>query len=264
MGVHTEDRGIIIRIRTYYNLALLSSAVVKIVKGNGKTTSWSPTVYDTTNGILQYISSILTDELDTYKGTNTGQVKLTFSTGEVYHGDEFTFTISEVLVPSAHASGSVTLANVRISAVDGKAFIDFSTGTDLTSHAGYYVILTDSSSKTIEGYIKAAGTAETLGTEVATGTLVAQTLYKITATDPDHFGTGLTVGEYFVSAGTETCDASNKVKQVLTPSATGATIVSEAGGTTYNWTSQESGFDYNDASNYTYEVYEEAPLEVDA
>jgi len=56
--------------------------------------------------------------------------------------------------------------------------------------------------------------AETLGSELATGTLTLGTCYKITDDDGDHFYTGSDVGEYFVSAGTETCDASNKVKEV--------------------------------------------------
>lgn len=38
------------------------------------------------------------------------------------------------------------------------------------------------------------------------------------------------------------------VKQVLTPSATGVTIVSAAGGTTYNWATQETGFNPNAAA----------------
>jgi hypothetical protein len=43
-------------------------------------------------------------------------------------------------------------------------------------------------------------------------------------------------------------------KQVLTPSATGVTITSTAGGTTYNWESKDSGFDYNDANGYSFEI----------
>ena len=45
------------------------------------------------------------------------------------------------------------------------------------------------------------------------------------------------------------------LKQVLTPSATGVTIVSAAGGSTYNWTYEQSGFNRNDSSGYTYKVY---------
>lgn len=56
-----------------------------------------------------------------------------------------------------------------------------------------------------------------VGSEIATGTLTAGTLYQITATEEDHFGSGLEVYDTFTSAGTETCDASNKVKPVTLP-----------------------------------------------
>ncbi len=70
----------------------------------------------------------------------------------------------------------------------------------------------------------AVGTTETYGSEIATGTLTDNLLYKIVATEANHFGTGKVVGNYFTSAGTETCDANNIVKQVLTPDATGFTL----------------------------------------
>jgi len=44
-------------------------------------------------------------------------------------------------------------------------------------------------------------------------------------------------------------------RQVLTPSATGVTITSTSNGTTYDWASEDSGFNKNDTSNYTYAVY---------
>ena len=50
------------------------------------------------------------------------------------------------------------------------------------------------------------------------------------------------------------------VKQVLTPSTTGVTITSTADGTTYNWASKEAGFNYNDASGYTYKLERERSL----
>jgi hypothetical protein len=59
---------------------------------------------------------------------------------------------------------------------------------------------------------------ETLGAEIATGTLTAATLYKITADEGDHFYTGSDVDEYFTAVGDETADASNKVKEVLNDS----------------------------------------------
>jgi hypothetical protein len=44
-------------------------------------------------------------------------------------------------------------------------------------------------------------------------------------------------------------------KQVLTPSITGVTIASTSNGSTYNWASEESGFNRNDSSGYTYNIY---------
>lgn len=52
------------------------------------------------------------------------------------------------------------------------------------------------------------------GDEIATGTLTADTLYQITATETNHFYTGCAVYDVFTAAGTETCDALNKVKPV--------------------------------------------------
>jgi hypothetical protein len=54
-----------------------------------------------------------------------------------------------------------------------------------------------------------------LGVEIATGTLTSGHLYYITATEVNHFYTACVVGGYFYSLGTETCDANNKVKEVL-------------------------------------------------
>jgi hypothetical protein len=44
------------------------------------------------------------------------------------------------------------------------------------------------------------------------------------------------------------------IKQVLTPSATGVTIVSTKGGATFNWFNKNSAFNWNDANGYTYEI----------
>ena len=44
------------------------------------------------------------------------------------------------------------------------------------------------------------------------------------------------------------------VRQVLTPSTTGVTIVNSYQGTTYNWLSEETGFNHN-SSTYTYKIY---------
>jgi SPP1 family predicted phage head-tail adaptor len=55
------------------------------------------------------------------------------------------------------------------------------------------------------------------GTEIATGTLTAGTLYQITATEEDHFGSGVVAYDTFIAAGPETCNAANKVKPVTLP-----------------------------------------------
>ena len=126
-----------------------------------------------------------------------------------------------------------------------------------TSYLGHLLKITDSAGNSIMGYIKAAMAGESLDTEVATGTLTALKLYKITATEANHFGTGKVVGSYFTSAGTETCDANNKVQCVLVGAATGVTIVSSKGGATYNWFNKNSAFNWNDASGYTYQIIKE-------
>ena len=66
-------------------------------------------------------------------------------------------------------SGSVTRANTKLSAVDGTAFVDFSTANVLTNYAPKSKLtVTDSAGKKLVGYIKAAGTGETLGSELIT------------------------------------------------------------------------------------------------
>jgi len=154
-------------------------------------------------------------------------------------------------------SGSVTQANMRLSGVDGTAFVDFGAANVLTTKIGHLLKITDSANKSIMGYTKAAMAGESLDTEIATGTLTALKLFKITATEVNHFGTGKVVGSYFTSAGTETCDANNKVQQVLIGATTGVTIVSSKGGATYNWFNKNSAFNWNDASGYTYQIIKE-------
>jgi hypothetical protein len=60
------------------------------------------------------------------------------------------------------ASGTCTQANMKISAVNGTAFIDFTAAGILTSKIGHLVRIKDSSNRAIQGYIKAAGSGETL------------------------------------------------------------------------------------------------------
>lgn len=251
-------------------------------------------------------------------------------------------------------SGTVTLANSRLSLVDGTAFADFSAAGTL-NYPNAKLTLTDSAGKKAIGYIKAAGTGETLGTELLTNvefttdvgswTPNAMTLTRVdSGTDPAVSSGGAdkwvakavngasspsfsqaiansagillktgcrvytpsantkvnagrilyggatkaaqntsegawnTISEYWTPAAANGTiyasarDASNAytendvayfdtlyAKQVLTPSATGVTITSTPGGSVYNWASVESGFNYNDASGYTYTISDFLP-----
>jgi len=218
--------------------------------------------------------------------------------------------------------GSVTQANIRISAVDGTAFIDFSAAGVLTNNLGKELVITDSAGKTIRGIIKAAGTGETLDTEefsdssfdntgewiketvdwsvtggqgiavtAAIGSNLYQSLnpttlalfrsvlvcstvtggtYKMfmsgyagttspTYTDTGtktHYHTRVSGTTHSIQTVTELSAVfdSLSLKQVLTPSTTGVTIVSTSGGAIYNWKSKETGFNYNDSSGYTYTI----------
>lgn len=60
------------------------------------------------------------------------------------------------------ASGTVTLANMKISGVDGTAFIDFTAAGVLTTKIGNLLEVYDSSNKKITFWNKTAGTGETL------------------------------------------------------------------------------------------------------
>ena len=74
-----------------------------------------------------------------------------------------------------------------------------------------------------------------------TTTGVAMTGYTTNYTGNVSLGFGM------VAAGTATIDNA-VVRQVLTPSITGATVVSAAGGSTFNWTSEDGSFNRQAAS----------------
>ena len=243
------------------------------------------------------------------------------------------------------ASGSVTRANTKISAVDGTAFVDFSTAGVLTNYAPKSKLtLTDSAGKKLVGYIKAAGTGETYGSELITNgdmeagnpptgwspnggstlssvadertsgsgsksmnavrgtspipafngaTAISLGLYRCSAwyrnidaisvyaafsggmgglilastastdwTYGEAYGTSTTTnaqGNAFLvgAVGVQGRYDDMSQKQVLTPAVTGVTITSTADGSTFNWASKEAGFNYNDASGYTYTIERE-------
>jgi len=72
----------------------------------------------------------------------------------------------------AISSGNVTQANMRLSIVANTAFVDFSSAGALTSYLGYKLVITSVTdpTKSITGYIKAAGTGEAYGSELLTNT----------------------------------------------------------------------------------------------
>jgi hypothetical protein len=233
------------------------------------------------------------------------------------------------------ASGSVSQANMKLSTVNGTAFVDFSSAGAFTAYAGCKLTVTDSTGDKLVGWIKAMGVAETLDSEIFTNgnfetgdpptgwtgsgdpvailssvadertggsgskclniatiaadksatnnvSTVVGVLYKysgwlkkITATamlnfygDASYQSTSLTWEEksgYHTSKNTLGVRLTNltagdarfddvSLKKVLTPSGTGATIVSAQGGATYNWTSIGASFTYNDAGGYTYTI----------
>jgi len=218
-------------------------------------------------------------------------------------------------------SGSVSLTNIRLSLVNGTAFVDFSAVGTLTPYLNRKLILTDSAGKKAVGYIKAAGTGETYtdllsgwdftsgwtvqaggaiddsntftstdvgGLRNSTDILTVGELLKLTLAS-DNGNTSLNIVhasgtfsmpavqcanntmKYGVVGYTATLGpcarlyvrlsdtgTSNisvlKGEKVLTPSSTGVTITSTRGGTTYNWESIETGFNYNDSAGYTYRL----------
>jgi len=85
------------------------------------------------------------------------------------------------------------------------------------------------------------------------GTCTKYQLYRIVATETNHYFTGCAADDYFTSDGTETNDENNIVLKVITPSTSGVTIVNGFDSDTYQWL-RSTGFDYNDSAGYTYEI----------
>ena len=244
------------------------------------------------------------------------------------------------------ASGSFVQANSKLSVVAGTAFLDF--GVSLSSFADgqHEIVITDTGGKTLRGWLKAAGTGETLsgnlltnsdagngdftggppptgwsvfGTgslaTVAGGQLTTNCMQVTQATGSGVYGqqtmalaagalikvvsayhkNGTGVGRLVILSAGQVYNADGlndagwtqrggvyatndtganptfnagvngtinqttlwdvlDAEQVLTPSVTGATIVSALNGSTANWTNEDSGFNRNDTT-YTYVIY---------
>lgn len=245
---------------------------------------------------------------------------------------------------TAAISASVPLASMKISAVDGSAFIDCgSLGALVFARPGELLTVTDSAGNKLTGYIKAAGTGETLsGTELfsncsdwtggppptgwtasggtlaaiaggqagnclqvtqsgassgygvqANAALSAGALFKLISawhkngsaggrlliqcgapgyatqlllenySDTDWADKGgiyrtvgavagvrIGLGTNGIAGQTSLWDTLS-VQQVTAPAATGVTIVSTLGGSTFNWTSKDAAFNYADPAGYT-------------
>ena len=91
-----QDRGIDIRLQTGINLAGASAVQGKVKKPDATTATWTMTVYDEANGVLRYITATSSDELGIV-GKWQLQAKITFATGEIYHGAIGEFSIVDVL-----------------------------------------------------------------------------------------------------------------------------------------------------------------------
>jgi hypothetical protein len=75
-----------------------------------------------------------------------------------------------------------------------------------------------------------------------------------------HNGTDEYIYLVRLSGSTNFIITSASAKRVLTPSATGCTIVSSKGGATYNFAQKNSAFNYNDVAGYTYEILKNSIL----
>jgi hypothetical protein len=71
-------------------------------------------------------------------------------------------------------TGSVTKANIKLSLESGRAFVDFN-GDELSDWIGHKITIRDSANRELVGYIKAAGTGETYGSEILSNTAFEST-----------------------------------------------------------------------------------------
>lgn len=201
-----------------------------------------------------------------------------------------------------------TITGLRISAVDGTAFIDNAGATIPTYADGNHLIeIYDSANRMLKGVLKAAGTSATEGSDSAR-TFVAETGTPTIAGDQITFSNaleGVKESDYWINGGLYLVDWSitshsgignfylfggglattgiskaangnytsyitsnsvnlrivsgfgcsgittiNSIKQVLTPSSSGATITTLKNGDVYNWSYKNSSFSFNSASYY--------------
>jgi hypothetical protein len=217
-----------------------------------------------------------------------------------------------------------TITGLRISAVDGTAFLDNCAALIPYADGNRRIEIYNASGRILQGYLKAQGAGETTGSDLVdgwtnyvttpyetftpgTGPLITQAInaagaigiayktitianmllkntnavtvasgtapYISIARNPGgsnkiQFDTNAisyrtaASGEYtynnaliFAPGAVDFALTAYSLKQVLTPSTDGVTIVSTKGGAIYNFTSKDASFTYNDAS-YRYAIYD--------
>jgi len=205
---------------------------------------------------------------------------------------------------------TATLANTKISAVDGTAFFDVGIAGLLTDHIGQEIFVRDPAGKILRGHIKAAGTGETTSAELIAGwnSYASYEIFTINGNGHDidsainsagggeaysnrngapvgglvkinkatvgtgtiylywrpgdvyGFGAGDLTNRYFTAVHASGAGGVNlyanaacnlavtmSILDVLTPSATGVTIVSTPGDTAQSWAYKDPTFNYKSA-----------------
>jgi hypothetical protein len=159
-------------------------------------------------------------------------------------------TYNDVLAGWDFTSGWINHLKATIN--DANTFTTTSAGgirkndvfTELACYRANFTANVSSSSVRLMGY------SISLGTGTGSGLSVNQPVVNFYYTTAPSF----TSCHLRNNAAATTDVTSLKAEQVLTPSATGVTITSTPDGSTYNWATKESGFNYNDASGYSYSI----------
>ena len=135
---------------TYTDYSAAVTCILETKSMDGK----DPLHYKSINGYIIGASCYASDDLDVVVTTDEGPA----STSQA---------VKFAPVTTVSSQGSDT-SGFRINLTDGAAFFDLGIADILTNYVGYYLVVRDSAGKTIEGWIKAAGTAEVLGSEAFT------------------------------------------------------------------------------------------------
>ncbi len=201
--------------------------------------------------------------------TGTPTVGETFTAAP--SGASATFVSTQALywslgtAPSSIAGG--TLSNCGSLALNG-TFVDHKTTgqSGLTMEEGtlykFSIKVKSGTAGSKLSYLKIngteAGTPSRTGSESAsTDSWVTKSIYY---TEPS----GTSTGQVIITVDNDSAGSflieDGSLKKVTTVSATGSQIVSTYGGSTYNWTTKETGFNYNDTSGYTYKIFDTVPL----